>query len=90
MKKILFEITGDKALELQRLMESTNLKTYKDLINNALTLFEWAIQERFAGREIASVDESEQSYKTVQLPALTTIEQKPVKTFRIQEPNGPF
>ena len=44
--------------------------TKKDIINNALTLLEWAIDEVKAGRGIASIDAQENRYKEVVLPLL--------------------
>jgi hypothetical protein len=43
--------------ELDRLTEETRLSTRKDLFDNALTLFMWAVKAKRAGRIIASVDE---------------------------------
>ena len=44
--------------------------TKKDIINNALTLLEWAIDEVKAGRSIASIDAQENRYKELVLPLL--------------------
>jgi hypothetical protein len=44
--------------ELERMnivMRMTDLSTRKDLFNNALSLFEWAVTEVARGREIGSV-----------------------------------
>jgi hypothetical protein len=51
-------------------MQQTDTHTKKDLLNDALTLFEWAVNERIAGRMIASVDEGQQRYKEVVMPSL--------------------
>jgi hypothetical protein len=52
------------------LQNTTGLKTYKDLFNNALTLLDWAIQQKRAGRVIASLDETSKDYRELQMPAL--------------------
>jgi predicted DNA-binding protein len=44
--------------------------TKREIINNALTLFDWAVEEVKAGKTIASVDEQEEKYKEVLLPLL--------------------
>ncbi len=63
------EISKDEAREWDELMKkASGIRTKKDLINNALTLLEWAINERRAGRTIASVDEKEMKFKEIVMP----------------------
>jgi hypothetical protein len=54
---------------VKQLMEETGLATRKDLFNHALTLFEWAVNERKAGRLVASVDTNNQ-LKAIVMPPL--------------------
>lgn len=54
-------------------MEQLQIETKKDLLNNALALFEWAAQESMRGQIIASLDESTGKYKEVVLPALQAV-----------------
>ncbi len=68
MKRIQFELSEDHIKELEELMQKTGVRTKKDLVNNALTLLEWAVQEVSDGRTIASVDERENKYKEVVMP----------------------
>lgn len=70
MMRIQLELPEDRVRELDVLMEETGLTTRKDLLNQALTLFQWAVRERQAGRMIASVDEEHQRYKELTMPAL--------------------
>lgn len=51
-------------------MEKINLRTRKDLFNNALTLLEWAVKEKSAGRTIASIDDESKSVKELLMPIL--------------------
>lgn len=71
MTRIQFELSEERLNELESLMEETGVRTKKDLFNNALTLLEWAIAERKAGRIIASVDEKENKYKEIVMPVLS-------------------
>lgn len=57
--------------ELDALMETCGIATRKELLNNALTLFEWAVQQVLQGRMIASVNEAEQKYRELQMPVLS-------------------
>jgi hypothetical protein len=58
--------------ELDKLMEETRLTTRKDLFNNALTLFLWAVKAKRAGRIIASVDENHHMRELV-MPSIENI-----------------
>lgn len=71
--RVQFELTEEKVRELEALMEESGVKTKKDFINNALTLLEWAIEEKKAGRMIASVDKNEESYREVLMPLLSNM-----------------
>jgi metal-responsive CopG/Arc/MetJ family transcriptional regulator len=70
MTRIQLELPEERLHELEQLMEQTGTNTKKDLLNDALTLFEWAVKERMTGRTIASVDEQQQRYKEVVMPSL--------------------
>ena len=54
-------------------MKELGISTKKDLFNQAITLLEWAVTERKAGRIIAAVDESQDQYKQVLLPAVERV-----------------
>lgn len=71
--RLQFELTEDRVKELDELIERLGLRTRVNLLNEALTLYEWAIHEREAGRIIASVDEKNDRYKEVELPGLPDI-----------------
>ena len=59
MVRIQLDLPEDQVAELDKLMEETRLSTRKDLFNNALTLFMWAVKAKKAGRTIASVDDDQ-------------------------------
>jgi len=64
-----FDPQGLKMIE--ELKTQTGLKTHKDLFNNALTILNWAIHQRMAGRTVASLDEQNENYRELQMPVLT-------------------
>ncbi len=71
------EISKDEAREWDELMKkASGIRTKKDLINNALTLLEWAINERGVGRTIASVDEKEMKFKEIVMPIFPSIKSR--------------
>ena len=56
--------------DVRRLCEQTGIKTNKELMSNALALFQWAVREVERGRAIASVDEANTRFKEVWMPVL--------------------
>jgi len=74
--RVQFELPNDKVRQLEGLTEETNIRTKKELINNALTLLEWAVKEKRLGHEIASIDEKENVYKELIMPALSNVTEK--------------
>jgi hypothetical protein len=71
--KIQLELPKERIAEIEDLMRRTNTATKKDFINNALTLLEWAIEERENGRIITSLDERNKSYKELVMPILSSV-----------------
>ncbi len=63
-----FDESGIETID--RLKGKTGLATYKDLFNNALALFSWAINERLKGRIIVSLNEDSREYKELHMPSL--------------------
>jgi len=54
--------------------------TRKDLFNNALTLFQWAVKAKRAGRIVASLDEETGAAKEILMPALENVRANAVST----------
>ena len=69
--KIQFELPSDKVKEIDALMKMTGTNTRKEYFNNALTLLEWAIEERYKGNTIAAIDDKYQKVKELVMPILT-------------------
>lgn len=73
MTRIQIDLPDEKVRQIEALIVETGLPTKKDFFNNAVTLLAWAIREVKAGRIIASVDESQNRYKEILLPALENV-----------------
>ena len=71
--RIQLELPEEQLAEVEKLMDALNLRTKKDLFNNALTLLEWAVNERKAGRAIASVDDAKGRLREIVMPALAAV-----------------
>ncbi len=68
--KIQLDFDEQGARTIERLKEQTGVKTHKDLFNNAITLLEWAVNQRQKGRIITSTDEAEENFRELQMPVL--------------------
>ncbi|MBT9097673.1 hypothetical protein KFZ76_08130 [Methylovulum psychrotolerans] len=67
--RIQFELTDEKAKELDAFMAVLGITTKRDLFENALSFLEWAVKEIQANpdRVIGSIDEQNESYKELQM-----------------------
>jgi hypothetical protein len=72
-ERLQIELNRDKAKELDALMKEVKASTKKEYVNAALTLLKWAIEQRRAGRIIASVDEREDAYRELLMPLLSEV-----------------
>ena len=68
--RIQFEVGDQQLREIENLLETTGFRTKKDLMNNALSLFAWAVGEKKAGLKIASIDEQNRIFREVIIPGL--------------------
>ena len=71
--RIQLELPETQVAELKRLMEENGIDTYKDLFNNSLTMFEWALEEVKNGKVLASVDEKNEKYRVLVMPLLERV-----------------
>jgi len=73
MKELKLRLSDAEEDNVRRMLEDTGLANEGDLINNAITLLEWAIGERKQGREIASVDVENRKFYKARLPVLDNV-----------------
>ena len=73
MVRIQLELPDEQVAALDELMNETKLRTRKELFNNALTLFEWAVKQKRAGLTIGAIDQSQDLVKELLMPALENI-----------------
>lgn len=56
--------------ELDELMRDCRIETRRELINNALSVLQWAVQETMQGHPVASFNAEEKYYNVLRMPAL--------------------
>jgi len=71
--RLQFEMTRERIQELDDLVNRLGLKTRANLLNEALTLYEWALRELESGRIIASLDEEKDQYKEIEMPGFLAV-----------------
>jgi hypothetical protein len=64
------EISGVQMRSLKALQARTGANTMKDLVNHALTLLEWAVDETANGNEVAAVNEKKATFRVLVTPLL--------------------
>lgn len=70
-----FEFPEERIKELKALQATLDVDM-KTLVNNALSIFEWCVEETKAGNEIAAVNESDQTYRVLITPLLQSLARK--------------
>ena len=71
--RVQLELSEDRVERLKEIMKLCEITTQKELFNNSLALFEWAVKQRQSGRMIASVDENNMRFKEISMPALEAV-----------------
>jgi len=72
--RIQFDLPENKVKELDDLMAATDSETRRELFNNALTLLQWAIQQRQLGYEIGAYHRIDKDLHILTMPALSNVE----------------
>jgi hypothetical protein len=70
--RIQFEMVTERAGDLDRLMKATGIRTRRELFDNALTLFEWAVAVSERGHLVTAHDEETGKFQPILMPALET------------------
>ena len=66
--RVEFDSNGTKLIE--EIQSLTGLKTYAEVFGNSLTAFHWMAKQSDQGRLVAALDEVNNIYETLDLPAL--------------------
>ncbi len=74
--RVQLDLPQEKIDELNNLMKKVGLDTRKDLFNNALSMFAWAVKEKEKGHAILSMDEAANTFKELVMHPLETIATK--------------
>jgi hypothetical protein len=55
---------------LDELKQITGLNQWQDLFSDAITMYNWAVQQRVQGRIVASMNEKDENYREFQMTSL--------------------
>ncbi len=71
--RIQFETTSQRLAQIERLMSECGIETKKEFFNNAITLLNWAVTQVKSGKIVASVDETTERYRELQMPIFSNL-----------------
>jgi len=71
--RVQLDLPVERIDDMESIIAKTGMTTRKDLFENALALFEWAVEQRQQGRIIASIDEATNNYREVVMPGLASV-----------------
>lgn len=82
LTRVQFDVDADGLALLEALRTRARLSTRKELFNYAMTLFEWALNERADGRRLGSYGNDDDSFRELQMPPIEAVAPKrdPSKT----------
>ena len=83
--RLQLDITEEMLLEIEDVMLVCRITSKKDLFNNAFTLWQWAIEQARAGREIVSASPKRDDFEILKMPAIEAARKKKPNAF---EPSG--
>ena len=75
-RRFQIDLTDEELNSIDRLGSLAGIRTKKDVVLNAITIFRWAAKEALMGRSICSIDETNQTVRQLELPALSVISDK--------------
>jgi hypothetical protein len=73
MRFIQYEVSDNDDSKILWLLSQTGSKDERKLIDIALTLLQWAIEQTQNGRQVASLDMESRSYRRLQMHALDAV-----------------
>jgi hypothetical protein len=65
--RIQFTVSDHRQKEIEEMMERTGSETKRELLNHALTVLKWILDEKQKGSIVASFDEENKKYKELVL-----------------------
>jgi hypothetical protein len=75
-RRVQFDLLPERIAEMDQVMIYCDLRTRKDLFDNAMTLFEWAVEEVRKGNKIASYNRDTDHVEVVRFPVLENAARK--------------
>jgi hypothetical protein len=64
------EISIDGIENLKRIMRFSGVKREEELLDTAVALMMWAVEQRAEGRKIGSIDPEKEEYRELEIPLL--------------------
>src|SRR5262245_43114451 len=71
--RVQIDLSPSELGRMNLLMRLADLGTRKDLFNNALSLFEWAVLQVHAGNDVGSIDRTTRELTVLSMPAFSAV-----------------
>jgi len=68
--RMTYEVPDDKIEHIGEMLKYTDNKSTQELMENAMALVEWAVEQAKSGREVVAINGNSGQYTTLQLPIL--------------------
>ena len=69
-RRVQFDLSETLLKEIDELMADCEIATKKDLLNNAVTAFQWMVEQIKDGRVVVSADRDRNDFEVYWMPAL--------------------
>ena len=76
MPRLNIEMSQSQIDSVKALTKITESRDMKDVINVALAVLEWAVDETLQGNEVAAVDSRANNYRVLIIPQLRNVKKK--------------
>ncbi len=70
MSRHFLGVDNEKVSWLDELKQITGLNQWQDLFSDAITMYNWGVQQRLQGLIVASMDEKDENYRELQMASL--------------------
>jgi hypothetical protein len=71
--RLQIDLTEQQLKTLEELAKEVGVSTKKELFNNALSILQWAVNQKRHGYIVGSINEADQKYRELAMPILDNV-----------------
>jgi hypothetical protein len=73
MTTLQIDLSDEQLADLDKIQSDCGFHDRRALINNALTMFKWAVENLKGGKSIAAVDDAAGKYREIEMPFMANL-----------------